>query len=393
MGNLLHVCLYNADAEASLELTTPIRALNFVRLVAEVGAPDKLADVLNTTEINLVFFHLDSDPELVVDVIEQVSTRYPELALVAISSQSDPEAILLPMRAGCDQFVCRPIDAADLASAVSRVASKRLFSQPKSRCICVTPASGGAGATSIACNLALEIGLLTERDCALVDLDLQFGDTALNFDCHPKYTMFDLASVGTDVDQSAIDSALQKLSCKVALLSRPESVDQHDTITADSVNRVLEMLMNDYENIVIDVPRDVTPVTVAAFAHADIILIVCQLLVPSIHNAKRYYEALINLGIPDERIEVVVNRHDSRSKRVSAEDIRETIDKEVFANIPNDYQFVARSIDFGRPIAALDRNNPVRAAIREMAAKLTAPTSSDKPAKERGGFIKRLLSR
>lgn len=392
MGNLLQVCLYNSDTNSTPELTKPIRELNFVRFVGEVGSPEKLTEMIEEHEVSLVFFHLNPDPDKVLPIIEEVATRTPEIALIALGDHSDPASILAPMRAGCDQFVCTPIDPVDLVSAFNRVASKRLFSQPKSRCICVTPASGGAGATSIACNLALEIAQLTDRKCALLDLDLQFGDVALNFDSNPRYTFQDLAAVGEELDKSALDSAIQKLSCKVNLLARPQTVEQIDNTHGDTTHRILELLMSDYENIVIDVPRNLNSTCCTAFGHAELILLVCQLSVPSIHNAKRYYEALVTMGIPDNHIEVVVNRSDSRSQRVSKDDITETMQRDVFWTVPNDYEFVARSVDLGRPVAALDSNNPVRAAIREMAKKITASKSESRTVRRRGLFG-RLLSR
>lgn len=394
MSNLLHVCLYNTDPTASDELSAAIRSLNFVRLVRETANADELAVALNEGAINLVFFHLDPKPDAVVRVIEQVAERYPELALIAVSHQTGPSSILAPMRAGCDQFVCEPIDPADLATAVTRVASKRLFAQAKSRCICVTGASGGAGATSIACNLALEIANHTDRDCALVDLDLQFGDVALSFDREPKYTMYDLAIAGADLDRAMLSSTVSRLPCKVAILSRPEQVEQRESITPDTIHRVFELLAGSYENVVIDVPRDLNPPVIAALAQADLILIVCQLVVPSVRNAERFYHALLGLGVPEEKMEFVVNRCDGRSGRVTLKDLEATTKKPVYASIPNDYQFVARSIDFGRPIAALDRNNPVRAAIRKMAHRILHPSESESLEQPvRRGLLSRLLAK
>jgi pilus assembly protein CpaE len=298
------------------------------------------------------------------------------------------------MRAGCDQFVCEPIDPADLASAVSRVTSKRLLATPKSRCICVTGSTGGAGTTSVACNLALEIGNATDRDCALVDLDMVFGDVALNFDCEPKYDLNDLATAGAELDDSILSSALKTLPCKVSILSRPEIIGQYELITADTIHRIIEMLKRSYEHIVIDTPRDLNTWTTAALANADLIFIVCQLLVPSIRNAKRYYDILLQMGIPEERLEFIVNRSDGRTGRVTVKDIEASVKKPVFACIPNDYQFVARSIDFGRPIAALDRNSPVRAAINTMAKRVTAgskPKSGNKD--QRRGLLSRFRAK
>ncbi len=397
MGNLLQVCLYNVDAESSSELQAHIEALNFVRLAGEVSTPGDLAAALNDTPINLVFFHLDPDPVAVIEIIDEVSSRFPELAAIAISHETGPEAILAPIRAGCDQFVCEPIDPADLAAAVGRVTSKRLLNQSKSRCICVTGATGGSGATSIACNLAMEIAHLTEAKCALVDLNLQFGDVAVNFDCETSYTFFHLAQAGADLDRSVMESVLKELACDVSLLARPETLDQQAHVTADTIHHAIELLASMFESTVIDLPRRLDTCTFAAASQADLVLIVCQLLVPSIRNAKRYYDFLVHAGIPEERIEIVVNRGDSSGGRITKKDLEDLTKKPIFASIPNDYQFVSRSLDFGRPIASLDRNNAVRTAIRKMAQKVVSDQggAAGKTPKAAGrrGFLSRLLSK
>ena len=395
MSNLLHVCIYNTEPESSKALQAQIGTLNFVRVVAEVNNPDDLANLLHRAKINLIFFHLDPNPNPVVDVIDQVSTKFPELALIALSHKSGPDAILAPMRAGCDQFVCEPIEPNDLANAVSRVASRRLLSNTRSKCVCVVGASGGSGATSIACNLALEVGNLADRDCALVDLDLQFGDVALNFDTEPRYTIHDLADAGHELDRAVIASTVTTLPCKVAFLARPDSFEQSEAVTPDVVHRVLELMTLIYENVVVDVPGVFEPRTIAAMGQADLILIVCQLVVPSLRNAKRLMDALSRMGVPQDRIEIVVNRSDGKAGRITEADVESTMKKKVFATIPNDYQFVARSIDFGRPIAAMDRNSPVRSAIRKIARKIiTEKTNAQPEAKEaKKGIISRLLSK
>lgn len=398
MSNLLHVCLYNIEPKSSVELTRNITGLNFVRFVAEATTPEALAKLLTESVVNLVFFHLDPDPKAVVAVIEQVSAKFPEIALIGISHSQGPEAILAPMRAGCDQFVCEPIDAADLANAVSRVASRRMLSTTKSRCICVVGASGGVGATSIACNLALEIAHLSQRECALVDLDLQMGNVAVNFDCNPKYTIYDLASSGTELDRAVLTSTMTTLPEGVALLTRPERIEQCETVTPEVVDRILEILSEAYEHVVLDVPGHFEPQTIPIFARADLILVVCQLLVPSIRNAKRFIEALHQMGVAHDRIQVVVNRADGRSGRLTEKDVEETLNNSVFATIPNDFQFVARSIDLGKPISSLDENNPVRSAIRKIAKRvMTAPAGSppaqNKEPEQKRSLIGRLLSR
>jgi pilus assembly protein CpaE len=166
-------------------------------------------------------------------------------------------------------------------------------------------------------------------------------------------------------------------------------------VTPDAVHRFLDLLKAGHENVVIDLPRHINSCSTAAFQQADLVLIVCQLLVPSIRNTKRYFDALLQMGVPHERLEVVVNRGDSRGGgRITVKDIEDTTKKPVYACVPNDYQFVARSLDFGRPIASLDRSSSVRTAIRKMARRITSDTPSDSKVQgDRRGILSRLLTK
>ena len=131
MAKHLHVCIYDASGVSDPRLEQAIRGLNFVRLGAQAQTPEELVNVLHDESGNLLFLNLDPDTDAVVDIITDVSSRYPDLALIALSERTDPQSILAPMRAGCDQFVCKPVDAADLAQAVTRAASKHLLNQAK----------------------------------------------------------------------------------------------------------------------------------------------------------------------------------------------------------------------------------------------------------------------
>lgn len=394
MSNSLQVCLYNTEVESSDELRRQITALNFVRLVGEIGNSEGLAALLADGTVNLVFFHLDPKPAHVVQLIEQVAERFPDVSLIAISHEIDPQAILAPMRVGCDQYICEPIDHADLATAVGRVASKRLMSRGKSRCVCVAGAGGGAGATSIACNLALEIAQITEKECALVDLDLQFGNIAVFFDCEPQYTLYDLAEAGGNVDRSVVQRVLTQLPGAVSLLARPANMDQAQAITPEVVHHAVELLTGMHENVIVDLPRRIDSLTFATLSQADPILIICQLLVPSIRNAKRFFDSLVQAGIPEERIEVVVNRGDSSGGRITTKDLEELIKKPAYAVVPNDYQFVARSLDLGKPIAGAPGSNQVRNAMRKLASRVLGQATGEDAGRDSGrGFLSRLLSK
>ncbi len=76
-------------------------------------------------------------------------------------------------------------------------------------------------------------------------------------------------------------------------------------------------------------------------------------------------------------------------------DLEALINKPVFACIPNDYHYVAQSIDFGRPLASTDKKkNPVRDEIQMIAQKIVAgPAGETEPTDQRRGLFGRLLSK
>jgi len=394
MSNTMQACLFNTDASSSAELCRHVRSLPLVRFVSEVCNEQELANVLDQMRINLVFFHLDPTPERVTELIEEVAQQFPHVGMIAISENTNPNAILAPIRAGCDQYVCKPIEPSDLSAAVARIASKRFTTQTRSQCICVTGASGGSGATSIATNLAMEFGLATAKPVALIDLDFQFGDLAVNFDIEPKYTVFDAASMAGDMDATVLGNILTKGPCNVSLLPRPNTIEQTEGITQEAVHQIIAMLGESFETVIIDVPRHINPCSFAALSQSDKVLVICQLLVPSIRNAQRLVQSLARLGIPEDRIEVVANRGDSHGGRITLGDLGTLIGKPVFASVPNDYLYVARSIDFGKPLASQDgKMNPVRTEIQKIARRIAEGAEVEEQADSKRGFLGRFLTK
>jgi len=376
MNSFRRACLYNTEPASSKALREQIGAASTLEVTHEVGTPEQLAELLRKRESKLVFFHLDPDPGPVLEVIDQVSVRYPDLVLIATSHQTSPQVILSAMRAGCDQFVCEPIEPGDLGTALARVAGKCRLTRKAGRCVCVAGAAGGCGTTSIACGLALEIARQSGTRCILADLDLQFGTVAVTFDCEPQFSIFDLAQEHADgeLDRAVLEAALTTFPCNVSILPRPATLRQQRCVTPELVRRVMDLLTGSYAHVVVDLPRQIDACTRAVLDQADLMLIVCQLSVLSIGNAKRYMDALAELGIPPERVEVVVNRHDGSRGLITIEDAQETIEKPVFAWVPNDYAFVSELLDLGRPADAFSADNPVRTAIGAIAQKIVGAT-------------------
>ncbi|MCG3128570.1 MAG: hypothetical protein CHACPFDD_03459 [Phycisphaerae bacterium] len=328
-----------------------------------------------------------TDGESGLQTIRRIAEVAPAVGIIGVGSASDPEMIINAMRAGCSQFVRWPVERDDLLDAVERIRAVRLPSGSPSKRIAVIGSSGGAGATTIACNLALELAHLTERKIALVDMNLEFGDVACAFDCKPKYSISDVCRDGVEIDRMVIETAINELPCNVALLTRPEKVEDARELMPDNIEQMLRVLEQMFPYVVCDLPRSLNLATGAVLSDVDRLLIVLQLSVPFIRNATRIYDALLSAGIAEDRVEFVVNRYSANFERITTEEVERHFNRPIFALIPNDYRRVVASRDLGHSLAADAPKSPARRAIQQMARRIIDHAAEPVEEPDEGGLM------
>lgn len=324
-------------------------------------------------QVDIVAVNLDSgEMTAALYLVQRIAEVCPECGIIGVSGSTDSNAIIKAMRAGCGQFVHWPIEPQDLREAVDRL--RRMTTPTAGGCqrICVVGSSGGMGATTVACNLALELAQVTQQRCALVDMNLQFGDVACAFDLSAKHSVADVCGSGVEIDRTLIEMALEELPCGVSVLARPERLEQAREVSADGVYELFRILEQMFPFIVADLPPYFGAATMATLDGADRVCLVTQLAVPFLRNALRMYDYLTGLGANEERIEVVLNRCKASHERLKVQDVEKQFARPVFAVLPNDYKRIGTSRDLGHPLMTDAPNGPARLAIHEMACKIAS---------------------
>jgi pilus assembly protein CpaE len=93
-----------------------------------------------------------------------------------------------------------------------------------------------------------------------------------------------------------------------------------------------------------------------------------------------------DLAIPNDRIHVVVNRHDKNNPVDSAQ-IQAALKPGSLVEVPNDYRRVSESINLGVPLCESAKGAPITWAIVAIAEKL-----ADRPKVERKGALGAVLN-
>lgn len=366
----IKIALFEASPVPAEPFNKPFEATGQLQVVGLFQKWEDLSEWVRESAVDMVAVSLDDDGNIGLGVVERIVRTAPQVAIIGVSRATDPASIIGAMRSGCAQFVCWPIDPEDLKSAINQIRASRLNATHKSRRICVVGSSGGSGATTVACNLSMELAHLTERPTALVDLNIEFGDVACAFDVTPKYTLADVCREGMEPDRMMVGQALHELPCKVSVLARPERLEDARLISPENVDRTFRLLAETFPYVVVDLPRGFDFLNSAALLHAERVLIVTQLGVPFVRNAIRIRDCLLQMDVPEDNIELVLNRCQASFERLKQADVEQHFGKPAFAIIPNDYKRVMTALDLGHPIVADAPNSPARLAIQQMAKRL-----------------------
>jgi pilus assembly protein CpaE len=113
---------------------------------------------------------------------------------------------------------------------------------------------GGVGATTVATNLAWHIAAGRERSVALLDLDLQGGDCALQLDAEPSPALREALDHPDRIDDVFIAHAVRQIAPRLHLLASLEELGRRLMPREDAVLQLLQRLQANYRYVLVDLP-------------------------------------------------------------------------------------------------------------------------------------------
>jgi pilus assembly protein CpaE len=326
----------------------------------------------------------------VMDGIEATRTISVELAMttavVIISVQGEQDYLTEAMAAGARGYLVKPFSADELVSTIRRThdmeIQRRAQLMPSiplqgklGRIISIYSAKGGVGKTTIAVNLAAELGKERDRKVVLVDLDLQFGDVAIMLDTSPVRTIADIARE-EEVDSETVEACLLKHNTGISVLASPLRPEQGETVAGRHVLAILKLLAESYDFVIVDLAQRLDDISLAGLDMADIILLVASTDLPSIKNAKASIEIMESLGYESKMIKLALSRP-SREHGLDISEIEKTLKRKVDVQIPNEERVVFPSVNKGAPFTISSPTAKVSVAIRELAKIISPPGCVD----------------
>ncbi|MCP1756880.1 AAA family ATPase [Bradyrhizobium elkanii] len=173
--------------------------------------------------------------------------------------------------------------------------------------ISICGAQGGAGATSIAINLALQLAEATKAKVALLDLHLQNGETTVMLGVQPGPGLRIALENPLRADTLFLERAAIDVNERVCLISADEELDAQLDITEAGVRHVLGLLRQRFNYIVVDVPVPFGPSMYPVIKLSRHVLVLLEAEVTGLRNAHALRNAVTNIAGKD-RVFTLLNR-------------------------------------------------------------------------------------
>ncbi len=293
------------------------------------------------------------------------------------------------MRAGAKEFLTQPLTVEELVSAFERILHLRTGAGvAKGRgcaCIAVAGASGGVGSTSLAVNLGCALASDESSSVALVDLDMSLGDADVFLDTIPDYTLADVAQNVSRMDFALLKKSMTKHSSGLYLLPRPVQLQDAPLVTPEDFRRVLGLLKASFTHVILDLSKAYSPVDMAALDESNHVLLVTQLDLPCLRNVVRLMMSFDEVDGLKEKTKIVVNRVGLDAGQIGLKKAQETIGRDIFWQIPNDYRTMVEVRNNGVPLLEQFPKASITQAVVSLAATLTGENSETQAAEKSAG--------
>lgn len=327
------------------------------------------------------------DPSSATDVAQAVrELRERADVPLILAAYGEPNGIVeTGLEVGAADVLVLPQPAETVLFAL-RKAALAATGREAGKVVTVFSPKGGSGKTVLATNLAAACATTGIRTL-LVDLDLQFGDSALTLSVAPKATISDLAASAGRVDVEKLNAFVSTdPRTGVDVLPAPKRPEEAEVVGQEELAAVLQAARASYDAVVIDTGPLFDRALLAALDHTDRLLLVCNPEVTSLKNVRIGLETIDRLGFPRDRMSLVANRMGATGG-VARDDMEQALDAQITYELPDD-PVVPASVNRALPVVAGNEGSKFGRAVMKIGDDLFGSPGPQRASRERRPLLR-----
>jgi pilus assembly protein CpaE len=269
--------------------------------------------------------------------------------------------------AGADDYLPKPFELEILEAKVQSLlrrsagASER---RHRGKVILFAHAKGGVGTTCLAVNTAVLLAAQSSMPVGLLDLDLEFGDSAVYLNLHPNRTLADLKGPpGPLVDEGAFEGFVTE-SGSVRLVVGSDFPERAELVTLPAIQLAIDRLSATCQYVLIDAPASFSERTLTALDTCDLICLVTSGSLPSLKATRRCLGLFDTLGVEPQRVRLILNI--STKHAIDTAAAAKLLGRHPDFVIQNS-ESLDRAASSGRPLVTADPDDPLVKHLRKLA--------------------------
>ncbi len=336
-----------------------------------------------------------------IELAETAAISSPKTVVVLVRNQIENGLLPAAMRAGIRDVVDLSRGPEELGQAMERAVSWSAIMRSatsdirpetghKGTLITVFSSKGGTGKTFLACNLAAAIAARSKSDTALLDVDFSMGDAFTYYGRESSNAIEDILALGTTRDRATILASATELNDNLWGFASPTNPAGED-VPGERLTKLLHSLQATFDYVVVDVPASYSEQVLVALEESDHVCLLASLDVVGIKHLSKALDTLSSIGIPQDKLHIVLNRADSKVG-LDPHDVEKVLKITVDSMIPSS-RLVPASLNQGHPVYLQEPPSEVAKSIDRLADRLLPGMPKKDEETHPTSALKRLLKR
>lgn len=305
-GLVIVACQHEIDQLVAQDTAGTFADAKMVALTGSDPIPEEAMQ-----DIRVLVVEVDPAIPASLERVRAIRSEKRRLPIIAAVRGMDVSIVRTLLRQGISDVVELPLNPLALSASVAEVVSQDASAQVTPQLapmIGIVGGVGGCGTTTIITHLAAQIAGKHRLSTCVVDLDVQAGEIAYYVGKTPRVTVETLLLAGQRLDAEFVRSALIDSGHGFSLIAAPERVMPLDDVDVDTLLSLLSLLRQQFDMVLIDLPTDWTSWALSAVSSASKVVLVTELSVACLRQAKRRLELFESVGVPADRISLLANR-------------------------------------------------------------------------------------
>ena len=261
--------------------------------------------------------------------------------------------------------VAQLVEAAQAATpAIGTVVAPDADAKPANT-VTILSARGGSGKSLLATNLGVALAQRRGETTVLLDLNLEFGSTAMMLNLRPVYTLRDIADAAmNEVSDVEFDAMILRHSSGLRVVPAVAQPGDSELIPDGALPRIVDRLRRMYDHLVVDGRPSFREFMLDLWENSDTLLITCPPEVVSVLVTRSLLEAFGVINVSPEKVLIVLN-HVAPKARLNSAQVERGLGSPTFT-VPYGGEPLYASVDKGKSFVLEAPKDAFSLAIKKL---------------------------